>query len=471
MKRIKYLLPGLCCIALASQAQVIYNNGATVFINTGASVQINGDLVNNTGTFTNNGTVTTTGNFTNNTTIATPVIGMLRFNGSTAQTLGGTLAVAAKDIVVNNAAGVTLTTTLRVDGTATFTDGILNATNSNYPLVFTSNSTVNGTPTNASHVNGYVVKEGTGAFTYPLGNATNYQPVSVNLTANSGGLMARYVPADAGAAPYGTGGTEATQLVQYNPNEYWDLTPAGTATGSVTVYYDSYRPTPISTTTGLRVAHKVGGMWLNEGKAIGVSGTTASGSITSNAVSTWSPFTFGAVSSVILPLSWVSFTGSLTAQKQASLQWQAQEKEVQRYEIEKSSDSRIFTTVGSVGSKGDGRNNYQFTENAVLTGTAYYRIRQTNRNGQATYSAIAKLSSDATEITITAYPNPVKDAVVISVSNQLLGHYLKLSDATGKALQGLTISSNVFTLDMHIYPTGTYLLQWDDGSTRKIIKQ
>lgn len=61
---------GLLFIATVTQAQVFYNNGATVYMNTGAIVQINGDASNNgvTGYIDNLGDVTITGSLTNNNT-------------------------------------------------------------------------------------------------------------------------------------------------------------------------------------------------------------------------------------------------------------------------------------------------------------------------------------------------------------------------------------------------------------------
>ncbi len=130
-----------------------------------------------------------------------------------------------------------------------------------------------------------------GAFIYPVGDGVRYQPVSVDLTDNSAGLSVRYVPADAGTASFTTTGASTIALDAYNNEEYWDINPIGTATGTVTITWDDYRNPPITTSDTVqvfRVAHKTAEGWANEGTI--ASGTTSAGSVVSAVLSSWSPF-------------------------------------------------------------------------------------------------------------------------------------------------------------------------------------
>lgn len=466
----KYILIALLAAAIGipakqAGAQALYNDGATLNISTGTQLYIVGNFTNATGsTIANAGNLRVSGNIINNATMGSATGGTLTLEGSSAQTLGGTADYFATNVLVNNAAGVTLNSKLKVDGIATFTNGLINTASSTTPLLFTATGTAT-TASNASHVNGFVVKEGTGSFSYPVGDVSNYQKVDINLTANGTGMQVKYNPTDAGTGPFTSGGTEPTPLTSYNNLEHWDNTPLSTATGAVTVFWDGYKDAYTNPVAERKVAHKTGGNWLNEGTT-GM-GTTSAGSVTSNAISTWSPFTMGFVSSV-LPVKWLNVNGSLTSNKQAVINFKVNENNVARYEIEKGSNGNGFAGIATLGSKGNGENNYQFTETTVLDGTKYYRIKQIDIDGRFGYSSIIKLSNDANKA-ISIYPNPVKD--VVSISGATVGSKAYLVDAMGKVLQQIIISQTSFTLDMSKYNSGVYLLKTDNGATQKIIKE
>ncbi len=465
MKKI-YLIIATVLIAGAATAQnELYNNGGLIHINANCVVQVNGAVINKaTSTITNNGTLNVTGNVTNDATLIFNA-GLLAFKGTTPQILNGTTTYNAKDVLVDNAAGVTLNSKLIADGAVTFTNGIVTASATTAPLVFTTNATVTGAK-DASHVNGYVVKEGTGAFTYPVGDSIKYQPCGVNLTANATGMQVKYDTTNAGAASFGTTGTDATPLIAYNKLEHWDITPLSTATGTVTINWDAYKNVGISNVSDLKVAHKTGGSWLNEGGT--GTGTVSVGSVTSNAISTWSPFTLGSIVNSTLPLQWLNINGSLNSSKLAVINWKVQENNVANYQIEKSSDGRTFAGIITIRSQGKGENNYQYTDATALDGVKYYRIKQLDVNGNFSYSSIVKLANGG-KGTISIYPNPVKD--IVTISNAIVGTKAILTDISGKILQQISVTATSFTIDMSKYSSGIYMLQTNSGAKQKIIKE
>ncbi len=467
MKKITIII-ALLAIGLFTNAQdVLYNNGSILQVNTGCILQVNGNLTNIvTSTLTNNGTVTVTGNSTNNQVMATPNTGTLEFKGTTAQTLNGTATFFAKDVLVNNAAGITLNTTLKVDGIATFTNGNIVAAIAT-PIIFTTNGTVSGANDN-SHVVGYVIKEGTGSFTYPVGDGTKYQKCNVNLTANATGMQVKYNATDAGTGTFTTTGTEPTALIAYNALEHWDITPLSTAAGTVTMYWDAYNNGSITDVSHLKCAHKVAGNWLNEGTT-GI-GTISAGSVTSNAISSWSPFALGSINNLsTLPLHWLNVSGNINTQKQAIIKWQVQENNVANYQVEKSTDGRYFTAVGTLTSKGNGENTYSFIDIQVVNNVAYYKIKQTDVDGRNSYSRVIKLNSNNAASTINIYPNPVKD--IVTISGATIGTKASIIDVNGRVLQTIFVTQNSFTVVMSAYSSGVYFLKMDNGTVQKIIKQ
>ncbi len=454
--------------SLSAGAQnALYNNGGGLHITSGATLTINGGFTNTGASpaLQNNGILAVTGGITNNQTMST-YTGKLVLRGNTTQILGGTADMLTRDLEINNADGITLNRRLKVDGAVTFINGILAATAT--PLWFTSAATYTGA-SDAAHVNGYVVKEGTGNFNYPVGDGTRFQQVGVTASANAGGILVKYEPNDAGTASFGTTGASATPLLYYNTKEHWDIHPLSTATGTVTIYWDDYNNVGISSTAHLSVAHKSGGLWLNEGAA-GLSGTTAVGSVTSASLSAWSPFTLGSINSLsTLPVHWLSIRGSLTAHRQALMNWQVSEFNVAAYHVEKSTDALQFATIGRLSSKGDGNNSYSFTEADPLSVTTYYRIKQTGINGRYAYSPVIRLQpSGETNDAIAVYPVPFTTGFTIT-SNK--AQKACLINTRGQVLRQVQLNKGANYIHAAELGNGVYYLTTGNGGIHKLVKQ
>jgi hypothetical protein len=328
--------------------EALYNNGGELHINGQAVLQVNGNFVTRQGSYFNNmGELHLAGNFINHQSMAINGAGTLLFEGTMSQTLAGTAQINARQVVFNNAQGIQLANTLQVDGDCHFIKGIVHSPTQQYPLLLGSGSTIVTPATDSSHVNGYLIKLGTGSFTYPLGDGLRYQPIQTNLVKNTEGMLASYVPADAGVAPFANTGTETNALVSYNPNEYWILTPMpdGKATGEVTLYWDGYNDAFNNPLAQRRVAHRYSGNWLNEGNT--AIGDTLAGSVTSNGINYWQHFALGTIQ-YVLPLQLVSFTGS-SQPGYNLLKWTtSNELNTHHFVLEYSTDGRNFSTAGTL---------------------------------------------------------------------------------------------------------------------------
>ena len=172
--------------------------------------------------------------------------------------------------------------------------------------------------------------------------------------------------------------------------------------------------------------------------------------------------------SILLPLKWINVTASVNAQKKATIHWKVEENEVARYEIEKSTDGRSYTGRGVINSRGDGLNNYQFIEVEDLIGTAYYRIKQVDKNSQYTYSSILRVSNNVA-VDVSLYPNPTASIIQVNVSNSLIGTTVELTEITGKKIRAMRISNQSFTVNMIGLNAGIYLLRFVNGQTEKVI--
>jgi hypothetical protein len=174
--------------------------------------------------------------------------------------------------------------------------------------------------------------------------------------------------------------------------------------------------------------------------------------------------------SFVLPVDWLSINGNLNSSTQATISWKVAEQNVVRYEIEKSNDAISFSTIVTIAGKGDGTNDYTFSETQALTGTSYYRVKQIDIDGRSSYSSIITLRNK-NQHPISIYPNPAKELVTVTVGNDLLNKNAVLTDMNGKVLQRIKISSLSFAINMGAYASGVYLIKIDNNNQIKIVKE
>lgn len=104
----------------------------------------------------------------------------------------------------------------------------------------------------------------------------------------------------------------------------------------------------------------------------------------------------------------------------------ATETNVDRYEIERSADSRLFKKAGSVNAKAN--NNlavgYNWFDADLLYGEVYYRIKAISKSGEIQYSEIVKVRILKDGLIVIVSPNPVHDgAFQLQMINLKEGKY------------------------------------------------
>jgi hypothetical protein len=173
-----------------------------------------------------------------------------------------------------------------------------------------------------------------------------------------------------------------------------------------------------------------------------------------------------------LPLTWLSVAGELNSSRQAVIHWQVAETNVQGYTIEKSIDGKVFKTIGSVATKGDGTHTYVFTEEATLQQTSLYRILQTDVDGHSSYSIIIRLAAGNAPPTVTIYPVPAREQVTISLTgDELLHTKALLIDRAGRPVKTIYLNNYQTLLPIGNLATGLYFLQLANGQTMAIMRQ
>jgi len=170
-----------------------------------------------------------------------------------------------------------------------------------------------------------------------------------------------------------------------------------------------------------------------------------------------------------LPLSLTSFTAS-KSNNSIELNWKtANEQNTAAFVIERSTDGRNFTNLGTVQSSGNSSStkNYSFTDQNPLTGTSFYRLKMVDKDGSFTYSKVIAVSMSAITKALQVFPNPVRDILHVQTTGiEIIT--LQIVDAAGKITKQEKIQLNgntSFSVEVQSLPKGKYylVLQRKDG--------
>jgi hypothetical protein len=437
MKRL--IILGFVLFARSAEVEAQLTNSGNLRTFTGANVTIYGDLTNN-GTITDSATLIT-------------------LAGTNLQTIGGSVVTTLKNLRMNNtsATGITLAQALNVGGMLTFTDGYLNTTASNI-LTMTSTSSVSAVSNN-SFVSGPMIKTGSTAFVFPVGKTTFYAPIAISAPGvSSDQFRAEYFRTSPNPL-YNTLSLEPS-LDHVSDCEYWMLDRiTGTSNAAVTLSWD-IQSCGVTAPGDLRVARWDGTLWTDKGNG-GTTGTISAGTVVSSAVVTdFGPFTLASISaSNPLPVELLAFAAKCE-DGQVVLRWSTgSELHNDFFTIERSSDASDWnpaTTIEGAGTTAE-LTNYAWTDQSNPGRNMYYRLSQTDDNGETIIHEMDYLENCASpENGITLYPNPAKRIVNILTDEKVTG--ITVINPEGKVI-GIPVDYQLKQLDFNELPVGVYFIR------------
>jgi hypothetical protein len=125
---------------------------------------------------------------------------------------------------------------------------------------------------------------------------------------------------------------------------------------------------------------------------------------------------------VLVPVRFQSI-GAIRKASNAQVTWKVgNETNINRYEVERSTDGSKFDGVGSV--TASSASAYSFTDLNVPSSNLFYRIKSIGLAGDVIYSSVVKVSMEAIKPTFAMVPNPVEgDVMNIQFGNQPKGIY------------------------------------------------
>ena len=186
-----------------------------------------------------------------------------------------------------------------------------------------------------------------------------------------------------------------------------------------------------------------------------------------------------APAAIPLPLELLEFKGHIV-EGNGLLNWKTDnESNTSSFVIERSTDGRGYTSLGSVAAfNSPGMHYYEFTDvNIASLGAPviHYRLKQTDIDGRFTYSTIVTLAINAKINFVNLYPNPVKNKINLTFNvPQKERLQWQLTDNTGRKVKSgvydLSAGSTAVTIDVPTLHSGIYFIQLNGSALRQVIK-
>jgi hypothetical protein len=194
--------------------------------------------------------------------------------------------------------------------------------------------------------------------------------------------------------------------------------------------------------------------------------TTFTASFTS-----FSSYAIGATLSIfgVLPVELTRFTATLTPTRTVQLQWAtASERDADHFEVQRSRDGRVFTTLGTVAAHGTTQtpHQYAFQDPAPYAGQGYYRLLQLDTDGQRNPSDVVSVrvgNELAGSLDVWPVPFDQKLVLQLTASASAAGTAtIQLVDLQGRAVLtqrlALPAGPSQVALPTESLTHGTYIL-------------
>jgi hypothetical protein len=170
----------------------------------------------------------------------------------------------------------------------------------------------------------------------------------------------------------------------------------------------------------------------------------------------------------VLPVAWLDVQASVTANRSILVKWStAAETNNAGFEVQRSEDGIQFRSIGYVQGSGTTNNisHYSFDDVQVHAGAKYYyRIRQVDINGYATFSRIVSAQIKGNGIAIQVVPNPVKARLQLQVhAAKAQQVQWMITDVAGRMIKNMqsnvSIGETILSADVSMLSNGTYIVR------------
>jgi len=510
-------------ISMLASTQGIINDGATITINSGAFVNIigtegnflNKDNGSNIGALTLSGIMDIKGDWTNNSSgnvLTSGSTGTVTLTGTTQQEIKGNTATNFYNLLLANTYGTSpqismlVNTNVHHELTIPATNNIgCNDTALTLALGKDAANTGELKPNDGTNYSGgyliggsmkrwysAVVTDKPHKGLFPVGVIdgqlyNRYLKVEYTTAPSVGGTLRAYWKPDpmlwntawlgAGSPPYipGTGGCMGFEITSLCDKGYWQANARdGLAGGEYTISLrgDGLPNASYSTCylTALKASYNEPGLegnWNVNGAHVAPTGGLANPLVVRTGATGFSKWGLaGGGEPYPLPIDLLSFKASCVANG-VKIEWTtATDTNNDYFNIERSYDAATWTVIAQIPGAGNSNQiiNYSYTDEIPANTTTYYRLKQTDFDGQHEYFAPTAINCaiDGENMIISVYPNPFKEIINIEINNfayslaqiriyDVIGNIISTEDFNTAADNSITTSFDLRKLAAGVY--------------------
>jgi hypothetical protein len=181
--------------------------------------------------------------------------------------------------------------------------------------------------------------------------------------------------------------------------------------------------------------------------------------------------TSATITTVTLPVTWLSFTATKQFNT-VQLNWAtASETNTRDFVVEYSNNAQQWTALTTVSAAGNSTTmrNYSYVHQNPLKGNNYnyYRILQRDIDDKFSYSKIVSIIFNEPGADIQVYPNPADDVVTVFISEE---QEVSLLNAAGALVWKSKLPAGKSQLPLEKYSAGLYFLRTKSQTIRLLIK-
>ncbi|MEM6264668.1 MAG: T9SS type A sorting domain-containing protein [Bacteroidota bacterium] len=146
----------------------------------------------------------------------------------------------------------------------------------------------------------------------------------------------------------------------------------------------------------------------------------------------------------------------------------AQQINNSHFEIEHSLDGETYVAIGEILGEGNTSEvmDYTFDHPTPSQGHNYYRVKQVDFDGNYSYSNVTSFTIQHEQVVV--YPNPVTNVLRI---NSPKSDHVAIYSLLGQELRSQVLQEGVNSVDMTELQGGMYMMKFDSGEVRRILKQ
>lgn len=406
----------------------------------------------------------------------------LTLNGAVQQTLGSVWSVSNMEI--NNSFGtipqVIFSNNVTINNSLTLTDGVVQTSNT---VIFTSAATSTGGSA-GSYIDGLVQKTGNTNFIFPLGDGNIWARTEVSSISNADAVFRAQYFDGAYVDVFTMDPLSNPSIQSVSDIEYWTITEnsGNNRTARVRLYWEDSIRSHIIDPADLSVAKFDVSLdpdaWTNDGTSYT---TTLNGDNSGNIITTGNvsfssgPITFGSIAGTALPITLIEFNAEIK-HHHTLLSWStSSEINNEFFTIERRTDfDTDFRIIGKVNGAGNSTTlqKYSYADTKPQTGKNYYRLKQTDFNGDFEYFDIIMVSFEES-IEFSIFPNPSNGDFHINTYFGDLPADLTIFDHMGKWINSYNLNEldRDQTLKTDLNP-GLYIFQakiGDQTITKNIV--